>query len=215
MSTSAATDEGRFGLALVLAALAGWVDAAGLRESGGAFLSFMSGNTTDLAVSVAHQNWQQSGLIATIIGLFVLGVAAGEIIEPWGGRRGQSLVLCIEALLLGGGAALHDPARHIPNAIALLPLVFAMGLQNATMHRAGGINVGLTYVTGTLVQIGRNLAAAAQGRSDIQRLVQYLALWFSLATGAIAGSLVLAVSPMAALSCAAGTAAMLAVLTCL
>jgi uncharacterized membrane protein YoaK (UPF0700 family) len=202
--------DGKFGLALLLAALAGWVDAAGLRDSGGVFLSFMSGNTTDLAVSLAHQNWLRAELIATVIVLFVLGVAAGETIEPWGGRRGQSLVLGIEALLLAGGAFLQAPSAHTPPAIALLPLVFAMGLQNATMHRAGGINVGLTYVTGTLVQIGRNLAAIANHRADFRRLGQYLALWCSLAIGAGAGSLALAASPVAALSCAAAGAATLA-----
>jgi uncharacterized membrane protein YoaK (UPF0700 family) len=215
MSTTTAADEGSFGLALLLAALAGWVDAAGLRGSGGVFLSFMSGNTTDLAVSLTHQNWVQAELIATVIVLFVLGVAAGETIEPWGGRRGQSLVLGIEAVLLAGGALLHAPAAHTPPAIALLPLVFAMGLQNATMHRAGGISVGLTYVTGTLVQIGRNLAAMAHHQSDFGRVCQYLALWCSLAIGAGGGSLVLAVSPIAALSCAAATAAALALVTAL
>jgi uncharacterized membrane protein YoaK (UPF0700 family) len=215
VSTTRASDEGNFGLALLLAALAGWVDSAGLRGSGGVFLSFMSGNTTDLAVSLTHQNWLQAALIATVIILFVLGVAAGETIEPWGGRRGQSLVLGIEALLLAGGALLHAPASHTSPAISLLPLVFAMGLQNATMHRAGGISVGLTYVTGTLVQIGRNLAAVAHRQSDFRRLGQYLALWCSLAIGAAGGSLVLAASPVTALSCAAATAATLALVTAL
>jgi uncharacterized membrane protein YoaK (UPF0700 family) len=215
MSTTRDSDEGGFGLALLLAALAGWVDAAGLRGAGGVFLSFMSGNTTDLAVSLTHQNWLQAGVIATVIVLFVLGVAAGEIVEPWGGRRGQSLVLGVEAILLAGGALLHAPGSHTPAAIGLLPLVFAMGLQNATMHRAGGISVGLTYVTGTLVQIGRNLAAMAHHQRDFRRLGQYLALWCSLAIGAGAGSLALAVSPVAALSCAAATAATLALVTAL
>jgi uncharacterized membrane protein YoaK (UPF0700 family) len=215
MSTTTDPQDGGFGLALLLAALAGWVDAAGLRESGGVFLSFMSGNTTDLAVSLSHQNWSQAGLIAVVIVLFVFGVVAGETIEPWGGRRGQSLVLGVEAALLAGGALLHAPAAPTPPASGLLPLVFAMGLQSATMHRAGGISVGLTYVTGTLVQIGRNLAAIAHGKSDFRRLGQYLALWCSLAIGAGAGSLMLAASPVSALSWAAAAAAMLALVTAL
>jgi len=212
-------DDGAFGLALILAALAGWVDVAGLRDSGGVFLSFMSGNTTDLAVSLAHRDVARAETIGAVVVLFIAGVAFGEIIEPLGGRRGQSLVLGIEALILGGGAALHWPGLPIhlpfqlslPAPASLFPLVFAMGLQNATMHRAGGIGIGLTYVTGTLVQIGRALG----GRSSLRLLVRYLALWLSLATGAGLGAMALSVSTLAALSAAAAGAAWLAVSTAL
>jgi uncharacterized membrane protein YoaK (UPF0700 family) len=131
------SDDGAFGLALLLAGLAGWVDAAGLAGSGGVFLSFMSGNTTDLAASLVQQDFRQAATIGAIVALFVMGVAVGERIEPWGGRRGQSLVLSVESATLGIGAALHWPGLSIPATVSFFPLVFAMGLQNATMHRAG------------------------------------------------------------------------------
>lgn len=200
-------DEGAFGLALLLAALAGWVDAAGLLGSGAVFLSFMSGNTTGLAVSLAHQDWRQAATIATVLVLFVAGVAAGETIEPYGGRRGRSLVLAIEAAFLATGALLYGLGLPMPQAVPLFPLVFAMGLQNATMHRAGGISIGLTYVTGTLVQIGRGLARGG----NTTNLPKYAALWLSLAFGAGLGALALSVSTVAALSAAAVGAAALAV----
>ncbi len=216
-------DDGSFGLALLLAGLAGWVDAAGLGSSGGVFLSFMSGNTTDLAVSVTHRDWTRVGTIAAIVGLFVVGVAIGEIVEPRAGRRGQSVVLAIEALALGFGAALHWPGLAVPAPywpgvtvpalVALYPLAFAMGMQNATMHRAGGIGIGLTYVTGTLVQIGRSLAGAIGGEGDSRKLGEYAALWLSLAVGAGLGGLVLSLSTLGALCVAAAAAGSLAVAT--
>ena len=207
------SDDGAFGLALLLAGLAGWVDAAGLAGSGGVFLSFMSGNTTDLAASLVQQDFRQAATIGAIVALFVMGVVAGECIEPWGGRRGQSLVLSVESATLGIGAALHWPGLSIPATVSLFPLVFAMGLQNATMHRAGGISIGLTYVTGTLVQIGRAIAGLLGPEGDPRKLGKYVALWLSLAAGAGLGALALSISTLAALAAAAAAAGLLAVTT--
>jgi uncharacterized membrane protein YoaK (UPF0700 family) len=207
------SDDGAFGLALLLAGLAGWVDAAGLAGSGGVFLSFMSGNTTDLAASLVQQDFRQAARIGAIVALFVMGVVVGERIEPWGGRRGQSLVLSVESATLGIGAALHWPGLSIPATVSLFPLVFAMGLQNATMHRAGGISIGLTYVTGTLVQIGRAIAGLLGREGDPRKLGKYVALWLSLAAGAGFGALALSISTLAALAAAAAAAGLLAVTT--
>jgi uncharacterized membrane protein YoaK (UPF0700 family) len=208
-----ADDNGAFGLALLLAGLAGWVDAAGLAGSSGVFISFMSGNTTDLAASLAHEDWAKTGVVGAIIALFVAGVVAGEIVERVVERRGRPLVLALEAFFLASGAALHAYPQGAVGQLGLFPLVFAMGLQNATMHRAGGVSIGLTYVTGTLVQIGRTLAAMFCGESVGRRLLEYFALWLSLAIGAGCGAMALSVSPASALAFAAVVAATLAVVT--
>jgi uncharacterized membrane protein YoaK (UPF0700 family) len=205
-----ADDNGAFGLALLLAGLAGWVDAAGLAGSSGVFISFMSGNTTDLAASLAHKDWAKAGVVGAIIALFVAGVVAGEIVERIVEGRGRPLVLALEGFFLALGAALQ---AYLQGAVGLFPLVFAMGLQNATMHRAGGVSIGLTYVTGTLVQIGRTLAAMLCGESGGRRLLEYSALWLSLAIGAGCGAMALSVSPASALAFAAAVAATLAVVT--
>jgi uncharacterized membrane protein YoaK (UPF0700 family) len=211
------TDDGAFVLALLLAALAGWVDAAGLANSGHVFLSFMSGDTTDLAVSLTRQDWAKAGTIGAVLGLFVAGVTVGELLEPLAGRRGQSVILGVEALMLAAGAALHLPAVAGPNAatgfISLYPAVFAMGLQNATMHRAGGISIGLTYVTGTLVQVGRAVARVLRREGGGGTIGKYMGLWVSLGIGALLGTLALSVSSFIAMAVAAGVAALLAVLT--
>lgn len=197
-------DGGPFGLALLLAGLAGWVDAIGLTGSGGVFISFMSGNTTGFAVSLAGQQWPEAGFIGLVLGLFVAGVAFGEAVESRSGRQGPSVVLALEAAFLAVGAALFW--YGIPEQAALYPLVFAMGLQNATMHRAGGISIGLTYVTGTLVQIGRGLAGGGFGT-----LPEHGALWLSLLAGAALATLTRSLTVVGALSIAAAVAALLAV----
>jgi uncharacterized membrane protein YoaK (UPF0700 family) len=200
--SEAPATTGAFGLALLLAALAGWVDAAGLAGSGGVFISFMSGNTTDFAVSLIHHKWADAEIIGLILALFVAGVAAGEVLEYRSGR--PSLVLGLEAVFLAGGAAMYWCG--IGGRLGLCPLVFAMGLQNATMHRAGGISIGLTYVTGTLVQIGRGLVGGGTGAFG-----KHCALWLSLAAGAALGGLALSLSVVGALLIAAAAAASLAV----
>lgn len=58
-----------------------------------------------------------------------------------------------------------------------------------------------------LVQIGRTIAGAGERR----RLADYSALWFSLAVGAALGTWAVSLSPVVALSVAAGMAAALAV----
>jgi uncharacterized membrane protein YoaK (UPF0700 family) len=197
-------DRGPFGLALLLAGLAGWVDAAGLAGSGGVFISFMSGNTTEFAASLIGREWSEAGFIGLVLALFVAGVAAGEAVESHSGRQGPSVVLGLEAMFLAAGAVLQ--ANGIAGQPALCPLVFAMGLQNATMHRAGGISIGLTYVTGTLVQIGRGLAGGGSGA-----LLEYCALWISLLAGAALGTLARSLTEVGGLSVAAVVAAFLAV----
>lgn len=203
------TDDGAFVLALLLAGLAGWVDAAGLAKAGELFLSFMSGNTTSLAVALTHQAWMKAAAIGAVLVLFVSGVAVGELVEPLAGRYGQMVVLWIESLFLAGAAAL---GLHVGDIVALYPAVFAMGLQNATMHRAGGINIGLTYVTGTLVQVGRSIAGVARGERQWRRIGEYLALWFSLATGAFLGALAVSFSSFFAMAGATVIAASLGAL---
>ena len=51
-------------LALSLAVLAGYVDSLGFLQLGGVFVSFMSGNSTRLAVSLAEGRWQAAGAVA-------------------------------------------------------------------------------------------------------------------------------------------------------
>ncbi len=54
LSQANSAHDGGIWLALLLAALAGWVDVAGIAGSGGLFLSFMGGNTANIARSLVH-----------------------------------------------------------------------------------------------------------------------------------------------------------------
>ncbi|MCO8020222.1 DUF1275 domain-containing protein [Brevundimonas diminuta] len=173
-------------LALLLAALAGYVDSLGFLHLGGVFVSFMSGNSTRLAVNLAEGRWQAAGAVAGVLALFVLGAMLGALVAGGDGARSRSRVLAVEALLLGG-AAVAAGAGIAPVAIGLM--VMAMAVENSVFLRDGEVGVSLTYMTGTLVKTGHALAAVVRG-GDPWAFRPYMALWAGLVGGALLGAVV-------------------------
>lgn len=171
-------------MAVALSLLAGFVDAIGFIASGGYFLSFMSGNSTRLAV--AGVAGQAGALVAGgLIALFLLGVIGGSLLARWRPAARQQLVLAGLALLLAAAAALGHLGWRWP-PLALLAL--AMGLENIYFAEAGAVRLGLTYMTGRLVALGQALAAALVGE-DRTRWRPHLLLWLGLVGGGALGAL--------------------------
>src|SRR6267142_653786 len=67
-------------LACALSALAGYVDGIGFLHLGGLFVSFMSGNSTRMGVSLAEGHWLGAIEALGLVALFVIGAAAGSLI---------------------------------------------------------------------------------------------------------------------------------------
>nr|GLK21598.1 hypothetical protein GCM10017606_24250 [Microbacterium terregens] len=66
-------------LAFCLAGLAGYVDGLGFLAAGGMFVSFMSGNSTRLAIGAAEGS--VTALLALgLIGAFLTGVVAATLV---------------------------------------------------------------------------------------------------------------------------------------
>lgn len=170
-------------LAIGIAVLAGFVDAIGFIESGGFFVSFMTGNSTRLAVGAAE--WQKAALIAGgIIVLFLTGVIMGSLLAARAGSARTVTVLSLVAIVLAVATRLRLEGAEWP-AVACLAL--AMGFVNAALAGKDGAIVGVTYMTGTLVQMGHKIANALRGHDDRQWL-PHLALWAGLVAGAIVGA---------------------------
>ena len=115
-------------LAAILAALAGMVDVIGYLHLKGLFISFMSGNSTQLAAALGGGDLGGAATIAELITLFVLGAAGGQVLADFTGRWHMTWVLIGVALFLVVAVVL----RNVPE-----PMVFGMGALNASMHRAG------------------------------------------------------------------------------
>lgn len=171
-------------LAASLSALAGFVDAIGFLTLGGFFVSFMSGNLTRFGVGAALGRWDQAGVAAGLIGLFVVGVVAGALVARRVGEERRSAVLAVEAALLLLAAGLCAAGW---TAAGMAAVVLAMGVENAVFQRQGDVGVGLTYMTGTLVRMGQRIATALCGgpRWD---WVPFLLLWAGLAAGGALGA---------------------------
>ena len=172
-------------LACALAALAGYVDAIGFLQLGGLFVSFMSGNSTRMGVSLAEGQWAAAAESLGLIALFVAGAAAGSLIVLGRGVNRQPWVLLAEALLLAAGALAY--AFALPNA-AVAAIVLAMGMENAVFQIHGGGGLGLTYVTGALVKVGQLAAAAITGGARWDWWPNLL-LWAALVAGSLCGAL--------------------------
>jgi uncharacterized membrane protein YoaK (UPF0700 family) len=189
-------------LACALSALAGYVDAIGFIHLGGLFVSFMSGNSTRMGVSLAEGQWVSAAEALGLIVLFVIGAAAGSLIVLGRGVNRQPWVLLVEALLLAGAALSY--AIGLPNT-AVAAIVLAMGLENAVFQIDGGAGLGLTYVTGALIKVGQLLAVALSGGAR-WGWAPNLLLWAALVAGSLCGALAYHWINLAAIWFAAGSA---------
>lgn len=192
-------------VAIGAAVLAGYVDAIGFLSLGGFFVSFMSGNSTRLAVGLA--GLPPEALVAgRLIASFVVGVMLGTLVGAWLKPMRRPAVLVLVAGLLASGALLNAVDVHV----AMMFAAAAMGAENTTFERDGEVSIGLTYMTGTLVKLGQRLAGVFLGGPKLA-WAPYLLLWLGLVSGAVAGAMVWPVAGLAGLWAGVGGALALAV----
>jgi uncharacterized membrane protein YoaK (UPF0700 family) len=179
-------------LATLLGLLAGFVDAIGFIALGGFFVSFMSGNTTRMGVSLVL-DVTDAIIAASLIGCFVIGVIAGSAAGHAAGHRRKPVVLALVAALLMA-APLVEPFGA--RSLTIGAVTAAMGAVNAVFEHQGDVRFGLTYMTGALVKAGQRLALALRGGPRFD-WAPYLLQWSALAVGAALGA---AAYPAAGLS---------------
>lgn len=177
-------------LAMALSALAGYVDVIGFLQLGGYFISFMSGNSTRLAIGLSNPSLTDVPLIAAILACFVLGSMLGTLVRHlrlfFAPQLSPiTLVLGLVTLLLLMAAGAYHADWQM---LAITCMVLAMGAENAVFQRNGDVVIGLTYMTGTLVKIGQYLATALRGGAAAL-WVPYLLLWLGLILGGVTGAI--------------------------
>lgn len=200
--------RGRVGLGLVasLSVLAGMTDAIGFLATGD-FVSFMSGNTTRLAVAIGQGDISLVVRLIFAVLAFIAGNTLGILLARWGGHRALPLMLEIAGLLCA--AALLPFESQVP---ALLAAILAMGMLNAAVEQVNGLPVGLTYVTGALSRFGRGLGRWLLGERRSGWRVQ-LVPWAGMLLGAVIGALLEAQFGVKALLFSAGFAGVLGVVS--
>ncbi len=194
-------------LAASLAAVAGYVDATGFLASKGFFVSFMSGNSTRLAVGSIERAADAAAALA-LIAIFVVGVVTGSLVGRRAGRHQRSRVIALVAASLVSAVALSWFGQ-LHAALGLMAL--AMGAENAIFEAEGEVQIGLTYMTGTLVKFGQRLGTALSG-GDRWGWAPYAMLWLGLVAGAVLGTALFPVFGLASLLLPAALLVVLALL---
>src|SRR5580765_1313243 len=157
-----------------LAAIAGFVDAAGYLHLGGYFVSFMSGNSTRASADLVHGDPLGALLALGLVAFFVVGVVIGTFVTRRSPAHERTLALVVSSALL---LIATVTGSWSVTAVATPPLLAAaLGAMNTSHTRNGEVSVGLTYMTGTLVKVGQHLVRALTGERGTM-WSRYLVLW--------------------------------------
>jgi uncharacterized membrane protein YoaK (UPF0700 family) len=184
-------------LAVCLAAIAGYVDAYGFLTFS-TFVSFMSGNTTRAGIKLGLGTYDAALPAAAAILSFIAGVIAGTLLTNSRTPHARRILyLTIASLLALNIGASHPASTFIYLGIAMLS--FTMGMMNTALSRVGNLMVNLTFVTGTLSQIGAHLALAAKRApvedgegvwdTHLRRAIILILVWMGFIAGAILGGI--------------------------
>jgi uncharacterized membrane protein YoaK (UPF0700 family) len=149
---------------VLLAWIAGFVDALGYLALSKVFTAHMSGNAAAVGAELGIGNWHEAMVRGLAIPGFMVGIGVGTCSEVLAHRSGLQArlvaALGLEMALLLGFIVLEPNLPDTKPAVGTLGfflrvwlLASAMGLQSATLRRAGGTRVRTTYVTGMLTNM--------------------------------------------------------------
>ena len=173
-------------VAMVLAVVAGFVDAVGFLHVVAAFPANQSGNVAFLGLSIGGTSPAPGWAPPVAISAFMVGVAVGR----WsslrvGPRRGGATVLGLELVLLaalaialaavGEGERIGTTAARVA---ALAAAALAMGLQTDVIRAVAGVAVSTTYLTGAIARVGETIGTppGSRERETARRLVLVLSM---------------------------------------
>ena len=166
--------------AVVLAAVAGYVDAVCFGHLFDVFPANQSGTIIFFGVAIGDRDASQLWPSATAMTGFVIGAGASSLARRRGAARGRrrptQLLLVVEVVLVAAVAVAVGPLTEVTSlldgvrgVLALLALAVAMGVQTEVLQAHAGVSISTTYQTGALTHIAENLAGAATDTSGPDR----------------------------------------------
>jgi uncharacterized membrane protein YoaK (UPF0700 family) len=181
-------------------ALAGAVDALILMHAHDLLAVYMTGNTSQLGDALARGLWSRAAPLFSIIVAFFLATTAAA----WIGSRSRSWRSSVILALCTCGLAVASRLAGVEYSLATICLIAA---SMGALNQVRGDQSGVTFITGTLVSVGRQVASGQMRDAGFGAL-----RWLSFLVGAWLGTLLDASVNNAALSILAGTAAVLALI---
>jgi uncharacterized membrane protein YoaK (UPF0700 family) len=185
-------------LSLGLAFIGGYADAAGFLLAN-TFTGHVTGNLVLSAISVTRADWPTFSRRVLAIALFLAGILFSVILERFvAGRRAWALLpamMGIEIVLISIAYFALTSHLSVQLEVFMSCMSLALGLQNGGFHKAGGVSVHTTYLTGMITDLVRTEAetytsGAALSRAsapDPKRSI-LCGIWLAFVLGAVVGA---------------------------
>lgn len=175
-------------LAISLAFIAGYLDAVGIIKWK-TYVSFMSGNTTQLGIAFSNTKSVTIITSITVIGCFVLGIYTGTCLSLWKNCKMKTLPFYI----VSGILIAYTTASYFYNITIILSIAiigFSTGIMNTIVTSVGNQNINTDFVTGTLTSLARNTAMLSMTNDKTDKkqykinAIHLLLLWIGFLSGA-------------------------------
>lgn len=175
-------------LAIFLAFIAGYIDATGLIKWK-TYVSFMSGNTTQLGASFFSEKFGIIITSVTVIVSFLIGIYAGTCLSLWK----KCNIKTIAFYIVSGILILYTFINYcfqLGNIPSISIIGFAMGMMNTIVTTVGNQKVNTDFVTGTLNSLARNTAMLSMTKDKVEKeeyksnAIHLLLLWMGFLSGA-------------------------------
>lgn len=177
---------------LLLACVAGCVDAIGYATLFSLYTAHMTGNTVGSASRLVDHDFAKAAWHAFPIPIFVAGALAGAVVART--LRSRAVTLACEAVALSAFMLLAHDAHGPRLWLAASMPAFAMGMQAVTFRRCGDTTVQTTYITGMLVAFADALVAWLLSRQGAARAQIAFGIWCGYVVGALVGTFAVALA---------------------
>lgn len=163
---------GLFQDALVLAVVAGFVDAFVFTHVSPVFVANMSGNFVRLGMAIGDNHWKASvgnlivlsGFLAgTICATFIVDASVSRLddhekADPVNLMLLETVLLTLTLVVILPKSGVASTSLDTGRVVALLLASMSMGVQAITLRRVGEVAVSTTYGTGALVRLGEKVS---------------------------------------------------------
>ncbi|WP_162800879.1 YoaK family protein [Chryseobacterium sp. KLBC 52] len=182
-------------LAVFLAFIAGYTDATGLIQWK-TYVSFMSGNTTQLGAAVFSEKYGVIISSAIVISFFLAGIYTGTCLSLSKKFRSTKMIFyTVSGIMIL--YSITDYYEHIAHGVSIAVIGFSMGLMNTIVTSVGNQKINTDFVTGTLNSLAKT-AALLMMSNDADKRDEYkenifhlLFLWTGFLSGASAAPFLL------------------------
>jgi uncharacterized membrane protein YoaK (UPF0700 family) len=170
-------------VALLLAALTGFVDAVAYDRFLGIFPANQSGNAVFLGTAIGGAGAVPGWRPAVSMAAFVVAIVMGEFLRRrWRGARvgsallGFELVLVVLVVVIAGPIDGVDLIGGVEGYVLIVLTSAAMGMQTTVIRHVAGTAVSTTYVTGAIDHMGAAVSRVMtrEGRIRDERAVVVL-----------------------------------------